>query len=66
MKDRKLDIPPPITEENRDQYLEELSKTSETENWVEKHSIQNNGNQEMVVFSASAGVKGKKTTVPTE
>ncbi len=30
------------------------------------HYCQNNGNEEMVVFVASAGAKGKKTTVPTE
>ena len=30
------------------------------------HYCQNIGDEEMVVFSASAGVKGKKTTVPTE
>ena len=30
------------------------------------HYCQNNGDEEMVVFSASAGSKGKKTTVPTE
>ena len=30
------------------------------------HYCQNNGNEEMVVFSASAGSKGKKTTVATE
>ena len=30
------------------------------------HYCQNNGDKEMVVFSASAGSKGKKTTVPTE
>ena len=30
------------------------------------HYCQNNGNEEMVVFSATAGAKGKKTTVPTE
>ena len=30
------------------------------------HYCQNNGDEEMVVFSASAGVKGKKTTVQTE
>ena len=30
------------------------------------HYCQNNGNEEMVVFSASAGAKGKKTTVPAE
>ena len=28
------------------------------------HYCQNNSDEEMVVFSASAGVKGKKTTVP--
>ena len=41
-----LEIPPPITEENKDQYLLELSKISEAESWVEKHSVENNGNQE--------------------
>ena len=30
------------------------------------HYSQNNGDEEMVVFSASAGAKGKKTTVPTK
>ena len=30
------------------------------------HYCQNNGDEEMVVFSASAGAKGKKTTVPTK
>ena len=30
------------------------------------HYCQNIGDDEMVVFSASAGAKGKKTTVPTE
>ena len=30
------------------------------------HYCQNIGDEEMVVFSASAGSKGKKTTVPTE
>ena len=30
------------------------------------HYCQNIGDEEMVVFSVSAGAKGKKTTVPTE
>ena len=30
------------------------------------HYCQNNGDEEMVVFSASAGAKGKKTTVTAE
>ena len=30
------------------------------------HYCENNGDEEMVVFVASAGVKGKKTTVPKE
>ena len=30
------------------------------------HYCQNIGDEQMVVFSASAGAKGKKTTVPTE
>ena len=45
MMERKLNIPTPVTEENRDQYFEELCKISEAENWVEKHSVQDNTNQ---------------------
>ena len=30
------------------------------------HYCENNGDEEMVVFVASAGIKGKKNTVPTE
>ena len=30
------------------------------------HYCENNGDEEVVVFVASAGAKGKKTTVPTE
>ena len=30
------------------------------------HYCENNGEEEMVVFVASAGVKGKKTTVPRD
>ncbi len=30
------------------------------------HYCQNKSDEEMVVFSASAGAKGKKTTIPTE
>ena len=30
------------------------------------HYCQNNGNEEGIVFVASAGVKGKKTTVPSQ
>ena len=30
------------------------------------HYCRNNGNEEIVVFVASAGAKGKKTTVPTD
>ena len=30
------------------------------------HYCQNNGSEEIVVFSTSAGTKGKKTTVPTK
>ena len=43
--ERELYIPLPVTEENRDQYFEELSNISEAENWVEKHSVQDNTNQ---------------------
>ena len=40
--ERKLNIPPPITEENKDRYLEELSKITEADDWIERHSTQNN------------------------
>jgi len=41
MMERKLNIPTPVTEENRDQYLEELSKIKESEDWIKKHSVEN-------------------------
>ena len=43
-----LEIPAPITEQNKDEYLEELSKIKESEDWIKKHSAQNNGNQEEI------------------
>ncbi len=34
-----LEIPPPILEENKDEYLAELAQISAAEQWVEEHSI---------------------------
>ena len=34
-----LEIPPPVTEENKVEYLQELERISEAENWIEKHSV---------------------------
>ena len=42
-----LEIPPPITEENKDRYLEELSKITEADDWIERHSIENKSNQDV-------------------
>ncbi|MEC7239345.1 MAG: hypothetical protein VXV81_04280 [Candidatus Thermoplasmatota archaeon] len=42
-----LEIPPPITEENKDRYLEELSKITEADDWIERHSIDNKSNQDV-------------------
>ena len=39
-----LEIPPPITEENKDRYLEELSNIIEANDWIERHSIENQSN----------------------
>ena len=36
-----LEIPPPITEQNKDEYLEELSKIKRSEDWIKKHSVEN-------------------------
>ena len=36
-----LEIPPPITEQNKDEYLEELSKIKHSEDWIKKHSVEN-------------------------
>ena len=44
---RNLNIPPPITEENKDRYLEELSKITEADDWIERHSIDNKSNQDV-------------------
>ncbi len=45
--ERNLNIPPPITEENKDEYLEELSKITEADDWIERHSIENKSNQDV-------------------
>ena len=45
--ERKLNIPPPITKENKDRYLEELSKITEADDWIERHSIDNKSNQDV-------------------
>ena len=42
-----LEIPPHITEENKDRYLEELSKITEADDWIERHSIDNKSNQDV-------------------
>ena len=39
-----LNIPPPLTEENKDSYLEELSSITEAGEWIERHSIENQSN----------------------
>ena len=36
-----MEIPPPITEQNKDEYLEELSKIKHSEDWIKKHSVEN-------------------------
>ena len=41
---RNLDIPPPLTEENKERYLEELSNFIEADDWIERHSIENQSN----------------------
>ena len=46
--ERESIIPAPVLEENRDQYLDELSKISEAEDWVKKHSVQNKSNQDEI------------------
>ena len=45
--ERKLNIPPPITEENKDKYLEELSKITEADDWIKRHSNDNKSNQDV-------------------
>ncbi len=47
--ERKLNIPPPITEENKDRYLEELSKITEADDWIERHSTQNNQHEVKII-----------------
>ena len=39
-----LNIPPPLTEENKDSYLEELSSITEAGEWIERHSSENQSN----------------------
>ena len=47
--ERKLNIPPPITEENKDRYLEELYKITEADDWIERHSTQNNQHEVKII-----------------
>ncbi|RPG77309.1 MAG: hypothetical protein CBE08_000580 [Euryarchaeota archaeon TMED248] len=35
----ELDIPAPVLEENKDEYLQEISEIAEAEDWIKKHSI---------------------------
>ena len=42
---RMLRIPPPVLEENRTEYLEELSEIKQAEDWVEKHSSEDYSNR---------------------
>ena len=44
-----LEIPPPITEENKDRYLEELSKIKESDEWSDKHYAQNNQHEVKII-----------------
>lgn len=39
--EQRLDIPEPVTGHNKAEYLEELSKTREADEWIERHSIRN-------------------------
>ena len=65
MMRRKLYIPPPVTEENRDQYFEELSKISEAESWVEKHSVQDNTNQDEIRIYSNDNSSNEKIVIGT-
>ena len=58
-----LEIPPPITEENKDRYLEELSKIAEADDWIERHSIENKSNQDV---NKTEQHRGAKTTFEEE
>jgi len=54
-----LDIPPPVLEENKEEYLAELDKIREAEEWIENHKVtqqptkpvikNNSGNGELLV-----------------
>ena len=39
--EQRLDIPELVTGHNKAEYLEELSKTREADEWIEKHSTRN-------------------------
>ena len=42
--ERGLDIPPPIVKENEAEYLIELAKIKESDEWIKKHSVENKSN----------------------
>tara|TARA_B100000886_G_scaffold210552_1_gene145749 strand:- start:95 stop:340 length:246 start_codon:yes stop_codon:yes gene_type:complete len=50
-----LEIPPPITEENKDEYLEELSKITEADDWIKRHSTQINQHEVKIIQHKERG-----------
>ena len=65
----ELDIPLPVTEENKDEYLAELDKISAAELWIDKHSADTNISTEMigkyVMILLTANVKTRFETYLT-
>ena len=46
---RELTIPPPITEQNNDEYLRELDNIKEANDWVKKHSKSSHIDQDVEI-----------------
>ena len=49
--DRTSDIPPPVVEANKDEYLEELDNIKQAEVWIKKHSNSTNKSQQGEIIS---------------
>ena len=63
MMERKLYIPPPVTEKNRNQYFDELSKIKESEEWIEKHSVENKSTQDEIKIVANDNSTNEKIVI---
>ena len=57
---RTSDIPPPVVEANKDEYLEELDNIKQAEVWIKKHSNSTDKSQQGEIISGHQMLDVKK------